>query len=234
MRRGLASLAIAAFAMLVVLSGLDRLAGQRQGAGQALHMPLRSEAWVAEAAQMLGAGRFAEAEAAAMRAIASDPLDRRGAAFLGAARTMQGDTAGAQAAFVVADRLSRREPLTQAYFFGVALEAGDYAAAAGRIETLLRTHPQFAPVQTYLAQLGRTAGGRAVLLQRVASDPRWAGAYLDGYAVDEATLRERARTLAGGGIPCPALAPFLRNLEERGLAEDAATLRARACPRQDG
>ena len=61
-------------------------------------MPLRSEAWVAEAAQMLGSGRFAEAEAAAKRAVASDPLDRRGAAFLGAARTMQGDTTGAVAA----------------------------------------------------------------------------------------------------------------------------------------
>lgn len=234
--RWLASGAIALFALLAAASGLDRLTEQQPGMARRAPTILRSQTILVETAQSLGAGDYAGAERSAADALSASPLDRRSAAFLGAARAMQGEAEGAAAAFAVANRLGRREPLTQAYLFGRAVEAGDAGAAAAQIDSLLRTHPGFAAIQGYLRQLESMPEGRAELLRRVARERHWAAAYLDGYAVDQATLRQRATTIAGAqapGIGCAVVTPFLRNLEDRNLHTEASRVREARCRSRD-
>ena len=232
--RWLASGLLVLFALLSVFSGLDRFTEHQPSAIRLVPAVFRSHAARAEAAQALAIGEVATAREAATAAIWADPLDPRGATFLGAAAAITGDEALADRGFAVADRLGLREPVVQAWFFGRAIETQDYPGAAARIDLLLRAHPELEPAQSFITQLEQTPQGRRELLGRLARDPQWADAYLQGWRADDATLRERARTLADDAaalqLGCERVSPMVRALEERNLRLDARRVREAQCP----
>jgi len=232
--RWLASGLLLLFALLAVFNGLDRFTEHQPSAIRLVPAVFRSHAARAEAAQALAVGEAARAQEAAAAAIRADPLDRRGATFLGAAAAMLGDEALADRSFAIADRLGLREPVVQAWFFGRAIEAQDYSEAAVRIDLLLRAHPELEPAQSFITQLEQSPQGRRKLLGRLAREPQWANAYLQGWRADDATLRERARTLADESaalqLGCERIAPMVRALEQRNLRLDARRVREAQCP----
>lgn len=177
-RRWLAIFGVALFAILACLSGLDRKAEQQPALSRLVPPPFRSHAARAEAAQALLAGNAPAATDASRNAIRADPLDRRGPALLGAVAASQGDDLAAASAFGVADRMARREPIVQAWFFGQAMERGDYGGAATRIDAMLRTHPDLPLSRRFLADLEARPAGRREVMRRLADNPPWADAYL--------------------------------------------------------
>ncbi len=227
------SAGLALLAGLAVASGLDRLSEHRPAAARQVPQVIRSHAARAVAAEALAEGDMAAAQAAARQAIIADPLDRRGPAYLAAAQAMAGQDGQAARGFAVADRLSRREPLTQSYLYGSAMVRGDHRAAARQVDILLRAYPDFPAAGQFLSHLEATPAGRAALVDRLARGPAWADAYFEGHGADDAVLRRRAEALAqatGEATPgCRRIAPLIRTLERRNMSGEAHRLRDARC-----
>ncbi|MEO6041111.1 MAG: hypothetical protein ABIP41_04355, partial [Croceibacterium sp.] len=160
------SLGLVGFGVLAVGSGLDRLSGQAPGLERLVPGPFRAQA-ERSAALIAGArGRRAAALDHARKAVAGDPVDPGAAPLLGAALLLQGDAARAEQAFRVSARLGWRDVPTQAYWYEAALEAGEMAPAADRLDALLRAHPGFPGSDALLARIEETPAGRRALERR--------------------------------------------------------------------
>ena len=233
MNRWLVAVGLCGFALVAIFSGLDRYTEHQPNSVRLVPRLFLSDAARARAAQSLALGEYREAREAAVRSIRADPLDRRGPAFLAAANAIIGAPGQAARAFGAADKLGLREPVTQSYFFGTALEQGDAGDAARRVDTLLKAHPDFAAAQTFIAQLEKVPRGQSELLRRLQSDPRWARAYLEGYGADDSVLTARARGLSrenSAAFQCGQVMPMVRALEQRDLRSEARRLMRARCP----
>ena len=229
-----ASLAALAFAVLVLLSGFDRISETRQSFARFVPAALQVGAAKRLAASALSGGDYELAAKRAAIAVANDPLDPRGLSFLGAARTLAGNEGRAHASFAVVQRISAREPLAQIHFFTRELAAGDHGAAARRLDTMLRANRANDVTQAMLSLLEQSAEGRTALAKRLSDSPRWGEAYLRATGAEDSELRARARILgrADSGIDalgCEATLPMIRELARRNLRADAEQVAARHC-----
>lgn len=228
------SAGLALFAGLATVSGLDRSTEDSPAAARFVPQMFGSQTARGAAAQALEKGDIATAEAWARLAIDADPLDRRGPAYLAAAQAMAGLDEEAERGFALSNTLSRREPLTQSYLYGSAMERGDYRAAARQVDILLRAHPEFPAAQQFVSQLEAVPAGRAALLDRLIRNPAWANAYLEGHGTDDNAFRIRAETMtqeAGvTALGCERSALTVRALEGRNLFGAAGRLHDAHCP----
>lgn len=235
--RWLVTVLAGVFALLAIFSGFDRASEHQPGIVRLVPEPFRADAWRAETVLALTLDSE-EAFGLAGRALSSDPLDARGPAFLGAALLARGDKSAAVEAFAVADRLSMREPLLQAFFFDVAVEQADYAEAARRLDVLLRAHPRLASIDYFFASLETSEAGRAELAARISDDPRWSAPYLGDFRSGDAVLRSRARFLGQSalstGLVCEQVDPLVRELARRNLLADARAISVAFCEEGSG
>ena len=174
-------------------------------------------AWVAwdSARERMQAEATATSLAAAERALVRAPIEARSASALGQARFAAGDGAGAAAAFRVAGALGWRDRPAQVYLYAAALQSGDAATAAARLDAVLRQEPHLPQRSALLAPLEATPAGRRALAGRLAERPVWSGTYfasLDGVGADQ--LRNRALVLgeprlANAAPGCDRLGEFI-------------------------
>ncbi|TMM50427.1 hypothetical protein [Qipengyuania marisflavi] len=236
-RAGVAGFAILLFVLLVLASGLDRYSQHEPGAIRLIPDTFRVSAARSLAASALTRGDFPEAERQARAATKRDPLDPRGPAFLGAVAALDSSAGGdgGDAAFRAAAKLGWREMITQAYWFDRDLREDRIAAAALRLDAILRANPRSEAAQTFLGMLEAREDGRRALAERLRSGPAWAEAYLSGYAGDVEMLRARARFLASrsAGVPelgCERVLPMVRALSSRAYRGEAEALWQVHCP----
>lgn len=232
-----AGLAIGLFTLLVLITGFDRMSETREAFERFVPDGMQVGAAKRRAATALSARDYAEATQAARAAILRDPFDARGLAFLGSARLLAGDAAGADAAFTVSRELGRREPLTLVYFLSRSLDRNDFEQAASELDALLRSARSDADAaQGYFSLLEQSEVGRRALGERLARNPRWADVYLRAQGTDTATLRARGRYLARADnglarLGCAATLPMIRELMKRNYRGEAESLAARHCDR---
>lgn len=231
---------VASAALLLYLcaawgNGLDRLSTASPALERLVPGPLRAQADRSAAAIALARGDSAAALVFARHAVLHDPVDPLSNSLLGSALQFRGDPSRAEAAFRVAAERGWRDRLTQLYWYGVALEAGDAERAALRADALLRAEPFFAASGALLEPLEASAEGRAALARRLAGNPDWAAAYL---TVDpeagaaQLRLKSGIALLAandGGALDCKAARPLVTVLIQRGMRRDAEGLWRGTC-----
>ncbi|WP_324826811.1 hypothetical protein [Qipengyuania zhejiangensis] len=230
-----ATTAIILFAILAMISGFDRMTETRQAFERFVPSAFQVGAAKRHAARALGEGDLEEAIALSRVAVARDPMDARGLAFLGAAAELSGDRAQAARAFGVSSQLGHRNPLTQIYLFSEDLARGNFDAAASRVDALLRAGDAAGVTQTYLAMLEASPEGRRALASRLGSSPQWANAYLSAAGADAAQLRTRADFLARddadiGVLGCEATMPMILELARGNFRAEADGVARRHCP----
>jgi hypothetical protein len=169
--------AIACYAAAALGSGLDRMSEARPEMAVATPEVFHTFAARRLAFDDLRRNRPDSAVSHAQRAVQRDPLDAQSSGLLGAALLAAGKNDSARAAFTVAGALGWREPLTQSYWMGVALEQGDLRIAAQRLDAILRQAPQYEGRQQMVALFEASPEGREQLVERLADAPVWRGSY---------------------------------------------------------
>ena len=173
--------------------------------------------------------------AAAERALVAAPIEARSASALGLARFAAGDGRGAAAAFRVAGALGWRDRPAQLYLLAVALQAGDVATAAARIDAVLRQEPHLPGRAALLAPLEATPAGRRALALRLGQKPAWLRTYfasLDGVAAAQLARRALVMTepALGRAAPgCGEIGEFVGALRASGQVELARGVRGGRC-----
>ena len=228
------SLAIV-FAGLALVSGFDRVSETRHTFTRFVPEGMQVGAAKRLAARALSAGEYPEAGRHALTAIAHDPLDPRGLSFLGAAASLQGDESRADTVLAVAERVSRRDPMAQIHFFARELDRGEYAAAAERLDAVLRSTRGNTVTQEMLAMLERSPQGRRALAERLPNSPHWARVYLADAGAASNQLRSRARILGQrddgiAALGCDATLPMIGELARRNFRAEAELVAANHCP----
>ncbi|MCP5389675.1 MAG: hypothetical protein H6915_07895 [Novosphingobium sp.] len=219
----------AIFGLAALASGLDRMALASPQIAALLPGTFHARSDLAAATALAGRAS-AQASTAALQAIRSNPADGRAAALLGAGLLQAGEGERAARAFRVAALAGWRDPLTQAYWYEMALKAGDYTAASRRADALLRAVPRAVSAAALLAPLEASASGRAALIVRLRENPPWRAPYVAMNDVDGAdAARARAQSLlalaaSGERLGCSEIAPGARALLGHGLGREARQL----------
>ncbi|MET0251092.1 MAG: hypothetical protein ABW203_02840, partial [Novosphingobium sp.] len=229
----IAAAAVAAVAAALVWgSGLDRLSRTEPALARLVPGVARSNAWFVESTVALRKRQPSRATAAARLAVIAEPVDAGSVSALAGARLAAGDGANAARAFRVAGALGWRDRTTQLYWLAAALQAGDFAVAAQRIDALLRQQPALPQAAALLAQLERDPAGRRALAEQLAARPAWLGAYLGAGGVAGDQLADRARVLAEPAlrhIGCDEVAPLAQALLASGRSATARELSQSRC-----
>lgn len=169
----------------------------------------------------------------ARQAVASDPIDPKSPALLGASLLLQGRDGQAERAFRVAGQMGWREPLTQLYWMNVALAQGQPNVAAMRLDAVLRVYPALPNRDALLAQFEQPGPLQSALVARLAGRPPWAVSYAnDVEGVSDAALSARAEVVSSLPQPwgCEAVARGVSGRYQRGLVIPAARIWHRHCP----
>ena len=210
--------AMAAYAVLALGSGADRLSAGRPDLVGRVPTLFAAEAIRTAGAQALADGKAVAAAELGVRALASAPTDPQSAALFGAGRLASGDRVTADRAFRIAGQLGWRVPITQSYWMGQALAAGDYEIAALRLDALLRQQPALLRQRQLTDPMERNPAGRTALIKRMALAPVWLGYYAgdvwdipaDVVLQRTAVLDEAARS--GLVLGCERIAPIAARL----------------------
>lgn len=228
--KALIILALVIFAGLALVSGFDRQSKLDPRLAGWVPDLFADEALRVRGAALLAQGKAVDARQVGALAIANSPLDPQSSAILGAGRLASGDRVGAERAFRIAGQLGWRVPLTQTYWMGQALTAGDYQVAALRLDALLRQQPGLLGQQQLLDPLERNPAGRAAMIERLALNPPW----LRNYTHDVATvpalpMLQRAELLTEltqrlGPLGCTMIQPSSDRLAELGLIAEGRSL----------
>ena len=224
------------FAGLALASGLDRMSATRPELARLVPTMFASEAHAARVPSLLRAGQADASVEAARAALAADPLDMGDAGRLGAVALLTGERDLADRAFSTALRLGWRDPATQAWFFAGDMRVRDYAAAAQRLDVLMRTDARFPGGDALLAELEARPEARGALAEVLERGPAWWADYLrpEGRLASEALVR-RAAFLASAAAPqvgCDGAAAIAGELVESGERRAAERLWATQCPTQ--
>jgi len=234
--RGGGALAIAAYAALAMVSGLDRASAADPGLASRVPPGFAAEALLVQGRAALERGDGKEAMRLGAAVVAKAPLDPAATALLGAGRLAIGDRAGADQAMRISAQLGWRIPYTQLYMMGRALEVGDFRVAALRFDAMARQQPGLVRERRLLDPLERDPRGRTALAERLRANPPW----LRGYGMNVRNLppdviAQRALVLdemarQGGSIGCEAVGPTVSALIAHGAVSDAARLWRAHCP----
>ncbi len=185
--------ALACYAAAALGSGLDRMSEARPEMAVATPEMFHTFAARRMALDDLRKNRPDSAVSYARRAVQRDPLDAQSSGLLGAALLAAGKNDSARTAFTVSGALGWREPLTQSYWMGVALEQGDFRIAAQRLDAILRQAPQYEGRQQMLALFEASPEGREQLVTRLTDAPVWLSTYFrDAHDVPLLSRQTRA------------------------------------------
>lgn len=228
--------ALAAYAMLALGSGADRLSAGQPDLVNRVPALFASEAIRTAGAQALSEGKAVAAAELGARAIGNAPTDPQSAALFGAGRLASGDRVIADRAFRIAGQLGWRVPITQSYWMGQALAAGDYDIAALRLDALLRQQPTLLRQRQLIDPMERNPAGRTALIKRMVLAPAWLGFYAgdvsdlpaDVVLQRAAVLDEAARS--GLMVGCEQIAPIATRLAVVGQPRAGSGLWRSHCP----
>lgn len=210
--------AIALYALLALGSGADRLSAGQPDLAIKVPALFADEAIRTVGAQALAAGQAVATTQIGTRALASAPTHPQSAALFGAGRLASGDRVTADRAFRIAGQLGWRVPITQSYWMGQALAAGNYEIAALRLDALLRQQPALLRQRQLTDPMERNPAGRTALIKRMALAPVWLGYYAgDVFDLPADVLLQRAAVLdeaarRGLVVGCEAIAPIATGL----------------------
>jgi hypothetical protein len=234
--RVLAVVAVAAFSVVALASGLDRLSGNMPGMARIVPPPFRAHADRAAASTALDRKDNAGALVNSRNAVATDPVDPDATAWLGSALMQVGRIPDAERTFRVAAKFGWRNVQTQAFWYDVALQAGDYEVASERLDALLRVHPRLVEQPEVLQPMESDPAARKSLVDRMRLRPPWLDEYLQ--VTDDTPSDVLDRRLAvmaqlnssGAPASCQEVFPFTRALLDDGRRRDAETLWNANCP----
>lgn len=226
-------LALALYAGLATMSGIDRLIAAHPGmlADYPKSLQVQGLARTTEAVIAQDPRRgLAMAQELVWRA----PLEPASTAMLGGARLRLNDASGSEKAMQVAGMMGWRVPFTQIYWMSRALEVGDYNVASMRLDALLRQYPAYMTNGAIMAPMESTPEGRAALAARARFKPQWLAHYttdLDG--VSNEALMARAgvlKAMAPDLVGCNDLGMLVQRLVNANAIEDAAQIWHAQCP----
>lgn len=226
-----------AYALAAYGSGMDRMSGVSPSLERLVPGPFRSNAHLAHAALALSRGNHIEAESSARKAISAAPASHRASAQLGAAQLFRGRNAEAQKSFRAAALFGWRDPLTQAYWFNVAMAGGDLPRAAERLDALLRVNPAMAETRAAVILLENTAAGRGAIAARAAHEPDWLTSLLNtSRGLPDGALLRRADTIdriaaRSGPLGCKRVSYLAMAMLDRGMITAAGKLWRNNCDR---
>ena len=181
-------------------------------------------------------GSVAQARAAVARA----PMEAANTALLGTGYLQLGRTDQADAAYMASDRMGWREPATQTYMMSRAVAHGDFAAAAARLDVLLRQQSDFQRDAQMLAPVEANLYAQDAWVRRLATRPPGLATYSgDVGALSPEELGVRAAVLAdladrGVRLGCDGIDMMVHTLVTHESFDDAHTLWAAHCPAQSG
>ena len=227
---------IAVFAAAAVANGVDRLSAGSPGLERMVPVPFRAQADRSAASTAFDRKDGAAALASARDAVDTDPVDPDATAWLGSALSLIGRDEDAQRTFRIAARFGWRNVETQAYWYSVALQAGDYEVAAERLDALLRVHPRLVDQPDLLKPMESDPTALKALAARLKLLPPWMEDYLDVAADAPADVIDRRlaaiSAVASSGVPigCDLVGDFTKTLVDTGRRHDAETLWNRSCP----
>ncbi len=224
----IAAVALVALGGIVVLSGTDRIAVDAMRAPSLQGWPYDIGASRSRATQALIGDGPARAIPYIQRAIMTDPLDSRIVGLLGRARLVAGEEEAAETAFRVSGQLGWRDPNTQIYWMGKALQVGDAKVAAERVDALLRQFPSFEPRDQLIAALLESPNGKAELANRLKLAPLWSDVFtnpsMDLPAAQIARRGEVMRMVGPSVFECAKSTQLVSILIARDLLSDAMAL----------
>ena len=232
---GLAA-AIAAYAVLALGSGGDRLSAGQPELARKIPAIFAAEAVRTKGAEALAGGQAVTAAEIGTRALLSAPTDPQSAAIFAAGRLASGDRVTAERAFRVAGQLGWRVPITQSYWMGQALASGNYEIAALRLDALLRQQPALLRQRQLIDPMERNPAGRTAMIKRMALAPVWLGYYAsDVYGLPADVLLQRTAVLdeaarRGLILGCGAIAPIAHGLVAAGQPRAGSGLWRQHCP----
>ena len=237
-----AAILIGALALLGLsgVSGMDRIARTDPAIAAQVPLPFARAALRTLGNQALAGQRGKDAAAYGWHALNRAPLEAEAVALFAAGQLASGNTAQAERAFGVAGRMGWRVPLTQAYWLSKALEKHDNAAAAMRLDALLRQQPTLVGQQALLDPVERDPGARAALIERIDPETAWLAKYLDEvFMLQPQVLRQRAQVMvdaadAGLVLGCERLSNLAGAMTSLNLFAEAAALWDAQCPHSAG
>lgn len=210
--------ALAAYVVLALGSGADRLSSGQPDIAEKIPALFASEAIRTTGAQALNEGQAVAAAEIGARAIGNAPTDPQSAALFGAGQLANGDRVTADRAFRIAGQLGWRVPITQSYWMGQALAAGNYEIAALRLDALLRQQPELLRQRQLTDPMERNPAGRTALIKRMALAPVWLRYYAgDVWDIPADVVLQRAAVLdeaarSGLALGCEQIAPIATRL----------------------
>lgn len=197
-------LILAALAVVALLSAVDRLARQ-VALPPALHpLVLSAGGRAVLAARALEKGDVAAAARLAEDAVRRQPFNQLAVRTLGLARLQRGDAATADVLMRHAGALGWREPATQSYWAQVALQSGDAAVAAQRLDAMMRASAGAdTSAADTLRQLEASPAGRDAIAARfgvpAGGAAAWHGRYLSDFNnLPDAALPGRTALVVAG------------------------------------
>ena len=234
--QALLTLGILLFAFAAAGSGLDRISETLPGAERMVPGPFRARSERVAAIAAFARGDDARALQFARAAVASDPVDPDASAILATAHLQDGEARKADEAMRVAARFGWRNLATQAYWYHVALQGGEFAVAVDRADAILRIAPALPGRTELLAPLEQDPAARRILVRHLAERPGWLESYLSGPAESDNALLQRraavgeelAQTPSWSG--CKECGGLARKRLMRGDRLSAERLWNKACP----
>lgn len=166
-------------------------------------------------------------EALAKRALVANPLADRPLRQLAIAAERQDNDQLANQLMHLAETHSLRDPVVQVWLYNRRLQDGDYSAAFGTLDVLLRTRPeQHNDMFTAAIALANVPAAAESLAQLIASNPSWRGRFLPILAKNASNpvAVQRIYSALQSSRQPPSveeLAPYLNRLIEDGLGQQA-------------
>jgi hypothetical protein len=200
-------------ALAVIANGLSGIALRNGNPTLALALwPVSSSAAALRAEHLANQGQFPAAQALAVRALRTAPLNSVALRVIVRTAQQRKDTALAEAGLVLAARSGWRDGFAQLWLLDRALAERDYTTAARAADALLRIRFADAQARAAIAKLTLTPDGRTALAERIAARPPWASVVL--------------RDLRGATPQqAEAAAALLIALDERGIRPDEKDIR---------
>ena len=200
-------------ALAVIANGLSGIALRNGNPTLALALwPVSSSAAALRAEYLANQGQFPAAQALAVRALRTAPLNSVALRVIVRTARQRKETALAEAGLVLAARSGWRDGFAQLWLLDRALAERDYTTAARAADALLRIRFADAQARAAIAKLTQTLGGRTALAERIAARPPWASVVL--------------RDLRGATPQqAEAAAALLIALDERGIRPDEKDIR---------
>lgn len=200
-------------ALALIANGLSGIALRNGNPALALALwPVSSSAAALRAEQLVEQGRLPAAQALAVRALRTAPLNSVAVRVIVRTAQQRKDTALAEAGLVLAARSGWRDGFAQLWLLDRALAQRDYTTAAQAADALLRIRFADAQARAAFATLTGTSSGRTALAERIAARPPWATVVLRD-------LRGATRQQA------EAAAALLVALDQRGIRPDEKDIR---------